>query len=245
MYNIKKSIKIQNFVRRHFVLNYVAECCLTLITLIRGGIGRGYASGGEDIMISHLLKDIYNKEIDQIRYLDCGAYHWCRGSNSYYFYRKGAKGILVEANPILCKKLEKRRERDIIVNAAVDVQSKEKTIPFYVLFLTTRSSIDEKNIAETVKMGAAVREIIQVPCFCINDLLERYYFQPDVLTMDLEGMDYKVLRSLNLEKYKIKVIIVEVANDISDSPESMEEYMLKKGYCVHARVGSNIIFRLL
>ena len=216
---------------------------MLLFVDVRGG---GYSEYGEDLILSRLLQDVYNIPISMVRYVDIGANHWCRGSNSYYFYKRGAEGLLLEANPLFCKKLEKKRKRDTIVNAAADVQNEKKSIPFYILSLINRSSIDEKNVAQSLKMGAILNKVIQVPCICINDLLKEYQICPDLLTMDIEGMDYKVLRSLDFEKYKIKVIVVEIADESTDdTAETMEEYMCKKGYCVHAKTKGNIIYRLV
>ncbi len=237
-------VRIKNIVRGNFFLNSILECCLTAAALIRANLGGGYAADGEDLIVSRLLQEEYRMPIGKMKYVDLGANHWCRESNSYYFYRRGASGVLLEANPLLCKKLRKKRKRDIIVNAAVDIQ-KRKNVSFYVLSLLTRSSIDEESVSRALKMGAAVREVIQVPCVCINELLEKYQICPDLLTMDIEGMDYKVLRSLDLKKYKIKVIIVEISNEIPDVPGTMEEYMRQNGYRIHAKAGSNIIYRLI
>lgn len=191
------------------------------------------------------MENVYGISADKVKYMDLGANHWCRGSNSYYFYKRGGKGILLEANPLLCRKLEKKRNRDIVINAAVDIQNEKGNIPFYILSLQNRSSIDKESVKRAVKMGAVIRRVIQVPCICINDLIEKYRFCPDLLSIDIEGMDYKVLRSLDLDKYRIKVIIVEISNDIPNASETMEVYMQKKGYCIYAKKGSNVIYRLI
>lgn len=237
-------VKLKNFVSGNAFLNSMAECFLTTLTLIRGATGGGYAEYGEDLILSRLFQDVYDISIDKVRYADIGANHWCRGSNSYYFYKSGAEGLLLEANPLLCKNLRRKRKKDTVINAAVDIQNR-KNIPFYILSSINRSSIDEESVARSIEMGAIVRKVIQVPCICMNDLLEKYQPCPDLLTMDIEGLDYKVLRSVDLEKYKIKVIVVEVANDIENAPETIEEYMRKKGYCIHAKTESNVIYRLV
>ena len=54
-----------------------------------------YAQEGEDLIINRM---IYGK-IDQGFFVDVGAHHPKRFSNTYFFYKKGWKGISIEARP--------------------------------------------------------------------------------------------------------------------------------------------------
>ena len=56
---------------------------------------KSYAQEGEDLI---LYRMIYGK-IDKGFYVDVGAHHPKRFSNTYFFYRKGWRGINVEPMP--------------------------------------------------------------------------------------------------------------------------------------------------
>ena len=66
---------------------------------------KSFSQFGEDLIIDNALDILKEKNIS---YLDIGANHPYFLSNSYYFYRKGANGTLVEPDPFLCKILKKK-----------------------------------------------------------------------------------------------------------------------------------------
>ena len=61
---------------------------------------RTLSQSGEDVILAYILnaRGIAAKDCT---YLDLGANHAKQYSNTYYFYDKGARGVLVEANPSL------------------------------------------------------------------------------------------------------------------------------------------------
>ncbi len=112
-------VKIKGIVASNIFLNGVAEWILNTYTVVRKKITGSYTKNKEDKIALKLLEEIMDKPINRIKYVDIGANHYRRGNNSYLFYERGARGILVEADPELCKRLRKHRREDIIVNAAI------------------------------------------------------------------------------------------------------------------------------
>lgn len=235
-------VKLKGLIASNVVTKSVAEWILDGYTMIRKRFTGSYTKNKEDIIALELLKEYTDRPIDQMKYVDIGANHYKRGNNSYLFYEQGARGILVEADPLLCRKLKKHRSGDKIENVAIGVGGGD--IPFYILSLPTRSSMDKSHVDQSVKEGLYIKEIIDIPCKNINDLLDEYCFEPDYLSIDIEGMDYRVLRMLNFEKFKIKVIVAEQTNELNAKGESMDAYMMQQGYEVYKNCGSNVIYRL-
>ena len=118
------------------------------------------------------------------------------------------RGSSFEADPILCNKLIKKRKRDTVINAAIGTDDC-KEIDFYVLSLPTRSSMDKSHIEQSLKQGLKINKVIKVPCINLNTLLDKYKFEPDYLSIDIEGMDYKVLRSINSVSYTHMSVTLE------------------------------------
>lgn len=104
--------------------------------------------------------------------------------------------------------------------------------------------MDKEHIKNSIRAGLSVKKIIDIPCKNINDLLSDYHWEPDYLSIDIEGMDYQVLRMIDFEKYKIKVIIAEKTNELNEKGESMDAYMERQGYTVYDNQGSNVIYYL-
>ena len=67
-----------------------------------------------------------------------------------------------------------------------------------------------------------------------------------MLSLDIEGLDLEVLKSLDFEKYPIPVICVETCtyseNHIRPKDKTILEFVMSKGYEVYADTYINTIF---
>lgn len=102
--------------------------------------------------------------------------------------------MLVEADPFLYNRLKQKRKRDQVCNIAIGTEDSQST-DFYVLSLPTRSTLDKGYVGRAIKAGLSVKKVIKIPCMTLNSLLEKLNYEPDYMSIDIEGMDYKVLRS--------------------------------------------------
>src|SRR5882762_4404520 len=75
-----------------------------------------YSQAGEDIIVNFWK---HAKKIREFSYFDIGANHPVTLNNTYKFYEQGYRGVCVEPDPFLCRKLKKARKNDIIVNSGV------------------------------------------------------------------------------------------------------------------------------
>ena len=66
----------------------------------------------------------------------------------------------------------------------------------------------------------------------------------DFLSIDVEGLDFKVLKSINFDKYKPKVILIEILEssfkDIDNS--EISEFLKKNNYLVYAKALNTVFF---
>ena len=86
---------------------------------------RFYSQAGEDMLLSLYYEGKKHKGF----YVDVGAHHPYRFSNTAYFYKRGWRGINIEPTPSLFKAFPRRRRRDINLN--VGIGNGEK-LTFYV-----------------------------------------------------------------------------------------------------------------
>ncbi len=65
----------------------------------------------------------------------------------------------------------------------------------------------------------------------------KYFTEIDFMSIDVEGMDYEVLKSNNWGKYKPRVIVVEInCTDIEDvKKDDSSRYLLDLGYKIIAK----------
>jgi FkbM family methyltransferase len=216
------------------------------------GSQSGYSQFGEDLIISHLFRDL---GVERPTYLDIGANHPKFISNTFYFYKRGSNGVLVEPNPRLTKKLRSVRPRDTILEIGIGSDSITEA-ELYVFGgnydgLSTFSK-SEATHWQTVGMRGhgtiAVDSVIRVPMVPINDIIASHFGgkAPNLLSLDIEGKDLDVLMSLDFERFAPDVICVESLsydkNQNGFKRTDIIEFIQMKSYLVYADTRVNTIF---
>ena len=155
-----------------------------------------YSQAGEDAILRFLLGD---KKVGQISYLDIGTNSPDFGNNTYLFYRSGSTGVCVEADRSLIPNIASIRPRDKILNVGVSIGAATEA-DFYVFDVKGISTFDK---AEADKRAASghlkLTEIAKVKLVDINSILRDNFVRcPDLLSIDIEGLDLAVLEDARL-----------------------------------------------
>lgn len=162
-----------------------------------------YSQFGEDL----ILLNVFNKlGIENGRYFDVGAHHPYNISNTALLYERGWRGVCVEANPNHIKAFEYHRPIDTILNIGVGVVAGELEF-FMIDDFSGRNSFDYDTILEFIKNHPEfkIRTVKQVKVVTLDSLFDMYGV-PDLLCIDIEGLDYPVLQTM---LGRPKVICVE------------------------------------
>lgn len=212
-----------------------------------------YSQFGEDLIMAYLF---YQLGIYKPTYLDIGANEPRFISNTYYFYEHGASGVCVEPNPFLCSKIKKVRSRDVVINAGIGVDDKELAdfflFPDYANGLSTFSEKEAMHWQEIGMHGIGKikpEKTIQMRLININKIFQDYFSQtPDLLSIDVEGLDFDILKSIDYLKYKPKVICAETLlyNEKQKGYKNSEisQFLQSKDYSIFADTRINTIFCL-
>jgi hypothetical protein len=204
-----------------------------------------FSQCGEDVIIRFLFNS-YGK--NRINYLDIGTNNPKFGNNTYLFYRNKSKGICVEANPYLINEIKYYRKKDIILNYGVSSNSSEKNIYFHIFNDSQINTFNPKEASQRLNSNKYyLVDKIQVPLITINEILTNYFkITPELLSIDIEGLDFDVLKTLNFEKFPIPVICVETCqyseNHIHSKNTTLINFMLSKNYQIYADTYINTIF---
>jgi FkbM family methyltransferase len=212
----------------------------------------GYSQFGEDLIISHLFSAL---GIGHPTYLDIGANHPKFISNTYYFYQRGSRGVLVEPNPQLSKRLRVARPRDVVLEVGIGANSGTHAdlyiFPGHFDGLSTFSKSEAAHW-ETVGMKGhgriAVDTVIRVPIVSVNEVIASHFGgrAPNLLSLDIEGKDLEVLMSLDFERFAPDVICVESLsydkNQNGFKRTDIIEFVLTKDYETYADTRVNTIF---
>jgi FkbM family methyltransferase len=203
-----------------------------------------YSQAGEDAVIRFLFAD---RRIQRISYLDVGTNRPISGNNTYLFYRNGCRGVCVEADKTLIPTIVKARPHDKVINAGV-ADGDEGEADFYIIDFMGLNTFDKEEADRVVALsGHKVVETVKVPLVSINRLIaENFEHRPDLLSIDIEGWDLRVLKTLDFERFPIPVICAETCvysdNHIRSKNTGIAEFLSTKGYQVYADTYINTVF---
>jgi len=195
-----------------------------------------YSCAGEDLMIANLF---HLMGIERPSYLDIGAHHPFIISNTALLYSRGSRGVNVEANPNLIPAFLHHRPEDVNVNMGVALA--KGTQKFYMWDDGSgRNTFSE----EASKKMAVLTKTIDLPVTTLNAIVDQYCNGafPDLLTVDIEGLDFAVLSSAVFYDWsKPKIICVEAWLG-DDQTSKFVEMMKPNGYSLVCRIAMDLIF---
>ena len=204
--------------------------------------GTFYSQEGEDVLLGRIFGDQSTGF-----YVDVGAHHPKRFSNTYSFYKRGWRGINIDALPGSMKVFQKLRPRDI--NLEIAISEKEQILTYYMFnepalngfskTISTKRQTEEYQIVNT----------IDVSSFPLSKILNEHLpFEQkiDFLSVDVEGLDLQVLESNDWDKYRPKVVLAEVLgaslNTIKQDP--VYKYLTNQGYILFSKLIHTCIFKI-
>ncbi len=165
-----------------------------------------YAQQGED-MILHCLFQGWRTGF----YVDVGAYHPTRFSNTYFFYQRGWRGINIDAMPGSMDAFRQARPEDVNLECAIAADRVPRT---YYRFDEPAVNGFSRELSEARASGGHFRPTGQeeIPTMTLAEVLEAH-LPPgrgiDFLSVDVEGLDLDVLRSNDWSKYRPTVVVAE------------------------------------
>ena len=183
-----------------------------------------YSQTGED----ELLRDYLPEAIGS--FVDVGAGQPVRGSNTYYFYKQGWSGTLIDPVGFNLRLTKLFRRRDKFIQNIVS--SKNTPLKFYEFYPAEYSTI-EKNVAESlVNRGIKLKSEIDLKPITLAALnLSCEPTDATLLSVDVEGHDLEVLQSNNWSDFKPRVICVEEnIQRIKQSGTKISNYLVAYGY---------------
>lgn len=181
-------------------------------------------------------------------YVDVGAHHPYRFSNTLHFYKNGWRGINIEPTPGAIRLFNIFRKRDI--NLDIGIAAQAGTLPFYCF---TEPALNSFSLEYSEARSAAstqypIAKTIMVDTLPLARVFDTYLPAGqviDFLSIDAEGLDLEVLRSNNWEKYIPLFIIVEACLDIREVTGSeIYHYMTALNYKLVAMTARTLFFKL-
>ena len=203
-----------------------------------------FSEQGEDIVLYHALHDVL--KIDRPTYMDVGAAHPVRSNNTYLLYGTGASGVLIEPNPLYVEMLRRRRRQDTVVAAGIGVTDETAADYYEIKENPLLNTFSPEQVArlQQGKTESVVARVTKMPLININRAIaDSLGKAPDLLSTDIEGLDYAIIRTLDLTRFRPGVICCEgVSVDRSGNPSEIATYLAGQEYILRGGSMVNSIF---
>src|SRR5439155_19670083 len=201
-----------------------------------------YSQQGEDVVLGCDFQDQ-----EHGFYVDVGAQHPFRFSNTNLFYERGWRGINIDPRPGIMAEFAQHRPRDI--NLEVGVSANGELLNYFIFSEPAVNTCNElaAKLAQE-EGGFTLVGTKQVPTESLAAILDKHLPTQqviDFLSVDVEGMDEEVLRSNDWSRYRPRVIWTEEISALTLQQAldlSLTRYLADKGYVPIAKTVHSLLF---
>ena len=195
-----------------------------------------YSAHKEDLIVKKFFKNKKNGF-----FVDVGCHHPSRINNTFLLYHLGWRGVNIDMNKLSIDLFNVCRKEDTNLNYAVS--GKNNIINFYTnKEHSLTSSILKKSNFEKFKYKKTIESKT------LTSILKKTKYrnkQIDFLNIDAEGVDFQVLKSLDFNIYKPKLICIEMWRTNpkkSTKDNNIYKFLKNKNYKLIATEGANCLF---
>jgi FkbM family methyltransferase len=201
-----------------------------------------YSQEGEDMVLASL----FFRRVERGFFVDVGAHHPKRFSNTYRFYRQGWRGINIDPNPEAIALFKRQRPRD--VSLTLGVASEPGTLTYYMFDEPAVNTLSERQ-ARAVEAASEFRIVdsTAVDVRRLDSILEEHVppnTPIDLLSVDVEGLDLEVLASNDWARFAPRCIVVEAYGENVESllASPLHAFMNERQYQLRAKTVNSAIY---
>lgn len=206
---------------------------------------KSYSQDGEDVVLAAYY---HGRKHYKGFFVDVGAHHPVRFSNTWMFYRRGWRGINIDPTPGSMRPFRWLRSRDI--NLEIGIAAQPTQLTFHCFNEPALNTFDVE-LAQQRDTGKPYRIVktVQVPVEPLGKILDQHVPPGtviDFLTIDVEGLDLEVLKSNDWTKYKPGFVLVEDPDFRPAQPadSAIFKFLSSQNYEMAASLKRTIIYRL-
>ncbi|MBM3125993.1 MAG: FkbM family methyltransferase [Chloroflexi bacterium] len=216
-------------------------------TLFSGNTKGHFGQWAEDV----LVRKLFPKNMKTGIYLDIGAYHPFKHSNTAYLWLKGWQGFNIDANPNTIKLFNRARPDDKNIWTAIVPHDQFIQGVDRVDLMLPGAKDHASGISATgtvhpgVSSDRSFSESISVPAISVSKLLEQHNINNiNYLNVDIEGYDQAIIEEFDFARCHPKVISIEdYSNTIQEALASpITTHLAAQGYVLIGRAGPTSIF---
>jgi FkbM family methyltransferase len=204
-----------------------------------------FSQEGED----RILQRIFENQ-EKGFYVDIGAHHPQRFSNTYLFYLKGWRGVNIDAMPGSMDEFKHLRPLDI--NLEFAISNSNQSLIYYQFNEPALNGFSEEisKQRDGIRGEYFITGTKEIQTYRLSEVLDKYLPSEqviDFMSIDVEGLDLEVLQSNDWCKYRPKLVLVEdlfpfILNKPNES--KIFTFMKDKGYDLYAKTKNTLLFYL-
>lgn len=191
---------------------------------------RTYSQINDDQIAMSLLRKKYGRK--SIFYVDIGANHPSRLSNTYLMYRLGNSGLTIDPNTELMHLHKITRPRDSQLSIGCGKKTELKN--FYSSTTPVLSSFIMKNVSNVLNINF-------LPIFTLDDICNSLNIKHiDFLSIDTEGLDLDVLQGAKKILENTFLVCVEANSSIEE--KKIVNFLSNLGFNLKVKNQWNLFF---
>lgn len=201
-----------------------------------------YSAFGEDRLIDHVFRHRQGGF-----YVDVGCCWPVAFSNTYLLYRRGWRGLAIDADPEFAEPFARNRPGDVFVNAAIGPCRGRTRLR---LFSDPSMNATDAGWAAAALANPHKRALgeIEVDCWPLGELIARHAppgAAIDFMNIDCEGADLTALQSNDWDRFRPSVIAIEdSALDLERRDSTpIQGYLRERGYALWAKMHLTSIYQ--
>jgi FkbM family methyltransferase len=197
-----------------------------------------YSQEGEDLVLLGLFEGQ-----PAGTFVDVGAHHPRRFSNTHLLSEAGWRGLNIDPLPGTAETFRRERPHDVTVECGIAEDAGE--LAFFRFVEPALSTFDPDLAAERQDAGWPLAERHTIAVRPLAELVTEHLRtdRVDLLTVDVEGLDLQVLASAGLGRIRYDVICVEALRDELTAQGPLHELLDGHGYVLVAATGRSRIYR--
>jgi hypothetical protein len=145
----------------------------------------------------------------------------------------------------LIEKFNKDRPNDINLNFGIS--DTNGFLQFYIMEDDTLSTFSLTECEKMISFGKKLSYVENVRVVTMHDVLEKYCggIFPDLFTIDVEGFDFQIIKSIDFNITSPKIICIEAADyspiGAGERRIDLIDFLKNKGYYEYANTNLNSI----
>ena len=201
-----------------------------------------YAQEGEDQILLRLFDGR-----ERGFYVDVGAHHPRRFSNTCVFYDKGWRGINIDPNPEAIQSFI--RERPCDINLCCGISDRGGEMTYFQMSDSALNTFDESLAHERERLTSyRIVGSSSVRVERLDAVLQKHVRMPaiiDFMNVDAEGHDLSVLRSNDWNRFRPRLVLTEAIGGMSIEEIlscDVHEYLSTHDYRLVAKTKNTLFY---